>query len=88
MAVDVVEVELVGDLLGSGGLWQVLLVGEYQQDGVGELGRLEHLPQLLTGLAQAVCVVAVDHEDDGSGVQKVVAPQATDLVERTTSGWA
>lgn len=57
-----------------------LLVGEDEEHGLPELVLGQHAHQLVPGLAHALAVVRVHHEDQALGVLEVVAPQRTDLV--------
>ena len=59
-----VQVELVGDFCGRHRLRQVLLVGKHKQHGVPEFVLGKHAGQLLTGLADTLAIVTVNHEDE------------------------
>ena len=63
--------------------WQILLVGENQQNGISELILVQHTLQLLSGLNNTITIVAVNYEDDTLGVLKVMSPQGPDLVLST-----
>jgi len=77
---DGVQAELVGDLAHAHGVRQILLVGEHEKGGVAELVLTKHLLELFCGLADAITIVAVHHEDETLCVLEVVTPQRTDLV--------
>lgn len=77
------QAQLLGDLGGVHGVWQVLLVGKDQEQGVSQLVLVEHLLQLLSGLGNTVSVIGVNNKDDALGVLEVVSPQRSDLVLST-----
>lgn len=60
--------------------WQILLVGEDQEESVPELILVQHALQLLSCLNHTVAIVGVDNEDDTLGVLEVMPPQRPDLV--------
>jgi hypothetical protein len=64
-------------------LGQILLVGENEQDGLSELGLVEHAVQLLASVLGALAVVAVHDEDQALRVLVVVAPEGTNLILST-----
>ena len=61
-------------------LWEVLLVGEDEYDGVPHLAVVDDPVQLLPRFVDAVAVGAVHHEDQTLRSRVVVAPQRTNLV--------
>lgn len=71
-----VESELVSNLCGVHSVWQVLLVGKDEQEGVSELVLVEHTLQLLAGLGNTLSVVRVDDEDNSLGVLEVCREMA------------
>lgn len=60
--------------------WQILLVGEDQEESVPELILVQHALQLLPCLNNTVAIVGVDNEDNTLGVLEVMPPQRPDLV--------
>jgi len=78
-----VEAQLVCDLGGVHGIWQILLVGEDQKDGISQLILVQHALQLLSGFNNTITIVAIDNEDDTLGVLEVMSPKRTDLVLST-----
>jgi len=78
-----VQTQLICDLCGVHGIWQILLVGEYQKNGISELILVQHTLQLLTSLDNTVTIVTIDNEDDTLSVLEVMSPQRTDLVLAT-----
>mmetsp|Transcript_37923 Transcript_37923/g.88757 ORF Transcript_37923/g.88757 Transcript_37923/m.88757 type:complete len:225 (-) Transcript_37923:6-680(-) len=74
------KAKLVRDLRGIHRVWQVLLVGEDEQDGLAKLVLVEHAVQLVPRLAHTVTIVRIDDEDDALRVLVVVAPERADLV--------
>lgn len=71
-----VESELVSNLCGVHSVWQVLLVGKDEQEGVSELVLVEHTLQLLASLGNTLSVVRVDDEDNSLGVLEVCREMA------------
>jgi len=78
-----VETQLVCDLGGVHGVWQILLVGENQQNGIPQLILVQHALQLLSGLNNTITIVAINNEDDTLGVLEVMSPERSDLVLST-----
>ncbi len=66
--------ELLGQLGGRGGVGHVLLICQHQEDGVPQTIILEHVLQLLSGLAKPFTIARVDYEDECVVVFKVVSP--------------
>jgi hypothetical protein len=62
---------------------QILLVGEDQKERVPELVLVQHSLELLTGLNNAIAIVAVNDEDDTLGVLEVMPPERANLVLAT-----
>lgn len=60
--------------------WQILLVGEDQEESVPELILVQHTLQLLSCLNNTIAIVGVDNEDNTLGVLEVMPPQRPDLV--------
>ena len=60
--------------------WQILLVGEDQEESVPELILVQHALQLLSGLNYTIAIVGVDNEDNTLGVLEVMPPQRPNLV--------
>jgi hypothetical protein len=60
--------------------WQILLVGEDQEESVPELIFVQHALQLLSSLHYTIAIVRVDDEDDTLGVLEVMPPQRPNLV--------
>lgn len=75
-----VQAELVGDLRDGHGVRKILLVGEDKNDDVLELLLPKHLVEFLSGLANSLTIVRVDHKDETLGVLEVVAPERANLV--------
>jgi len=75
-----VQTKLIGDFGGVHGVWQILLVGEDQEESIPELILVQHALQLLPGLNNTVAIVGVDNEDNTLGVLEVMPPQRPDLV--------
>eukprot|EP00413_Alexandrium_margalefii_P026231 CAMPEP_0204574040 /NCGR_PEP_ID=MMETSP0661-20131031/40364_1 /ASSEMBLY_ACC=CAM_ASM_000606 /TAXON_ID=109239 /ORGANISM="Alexandrium margalefi, Strain AMGDE01CS-322" /LENGTH=268 /DNA_ID=CAMNT_0051582527 /DNA_START=42 /DNA_END=849 /DNA_ORIENTATION=- len=76
----VVQPQLLSDLCGSHGVWQVLLVGKHQEYGIAHLVLIQHLRELLPGILNAVTVVAVNHIYQAIGSLVIVTPKGSDLV--------
>mmetsp|Transcript_55855 Transcript_55855/g.150446 ORF Transcript_55855/g.150446 Transcript_55855/m.150446 type:complete len:208 (+) Transcript_55855:106-729(+) len=76
----VVQTQFFRHLRRSHRVRQILLVGEDQHHCIPHLVLVQHLAQLLTGVLDAVTVVAVNHIDQAVGALVVVAPQRPDLV--------
>ena len=76
----VVETELVSHLGSVHGIWQVLLVGKYQDDALSQLIVAQHLLKFVSGLADTLSIVGIDNKDDSVGVCVVMSPQWTNLV--------
>lgn len=57
-----------------------LLVGQDEDRGLCQLLVVQHVRQLLAGLADSLLVGRVHHEDDPLGVLVVVPPQLADLL--------
>eukprot|EP00438_Fugacium_kawagutii_P031882 Skav227550 [mRNA] locus=scaffold3241:16004:27349:- [translate_table: standard] len=76
----VVQTKLLCYLCRGHRLRQVLLVGEDQEHCISHLVLVEHFVQLLSGIFNAVTVIAVHHVDQAIGSLVVMAPQRTDLV--------
>mmetsp|Transcript_6020 Transcript_6020/g.15757 ORF Transcript_6020/g.15757 Transcript_6020/m.15757 type:complete len:262 (-) Transcript_6020:40-825(-) len=74
------QAELVRDLGGVHGVWQILLIGKHEQHGLAQLVLAEHTVQLVLRLADAVAVIAVHHEDQALRVLEVVPPERANLV--------
>lgn len=66
-----VESELVGDLGRVHGVWQILLVGKDEEEGVSQLVLVQHPLQLLSCLADSLSVVRVDDKDDALRVLEI-----------------
>jgi len=77
---EAVEAKLVGDLGGVHGIWQILLVGEDEEESIAELVLIQHTLQLLPRLNNTIAIVAVDDEDDALRVLEVMPPERADLV--------
>jgi len=78
-----VKTQLVSDLGGVHGIWQILLVGENQKNSVSELVLIQHSLEFLPGLNHTVTIVAVDDEDDTLGILEVMSPERSNLVLST-----
>merc|ERR1719510_2402662 len=76
-----VKTQLVRDLCGVHGIWQILLVREDQQNRLPQFVLCKHSHQFLPCLPYSFPVIAVNDEDKSLGVLEVVAPQRLDLVE-------
>lgn len=63
--------------------WQILLVGENQQNGIPELILVQHTLQLLSGFNNTITIIGINNEDDALGVLEVMSPQRSDLVLST-----
>jgi hypothetical protein len=63
--------------------WQILLVGENQENGIPQLVLVQHALQFLPSLNNTVAIVAVNNEDDALGVLEVMSPQGSNLVLST-----
>mmetsp|Transcript_6955 Transcript_6955/g.19728 ORF Transcript_6955/g.19728 Transcript_6955/m.19728 type:complete len:217 (-) Transcript_6955:40-690(-) len=79
-AAEIMQAQLLCHLRRGHRVRQVLLVGEDKHHGISHLILIQHLVQLLTGVLDAVTVVAVNHIDQAVGALVVVAPQRPDLV--------
>jgi len=75
-----VQTKLIRNLGGVHGIWQILLVGEDQEESVPELIFVQHALQLLSSLHYTIAIVRVDDEDDTLGVLEVMPPQRPNLV--------
>lgn len=63
--------------------WQILLVGEDQEQGIAEFVLVQHALQFFPSLDNTISVVGVDDEDDTLSVLEVVSPERTNLVLAT-----
>lgn len=77
---EAVETKLVGNFSSVHGIGQILLVGEYKEEGISKLVLVQHSLQLLTSLNNTIAIVAVNDEDDTLGVLEVMPPERSDLV--------
>jgi len=77
---EALQSELVCELTGAHGVWQVLLVGEDEEMRVSQLILLKHLLQLVMRLTDPFTIIGVHNENQSLGVLEVVPPQRTDLV--------
>jgi len=75
-----VKAKLIGDFGCVHCIWQVLFVGEDQQNSVAQLVLSQHSHQLLACFSHTLSIVAVNDEDQALRVLEVMAPQRTDLV--------
>ena len=82
-ASDGVETQLVSQLWDSHGTWQILLIGEYEKDGILELILSEHLVELFFGYLDSLPIVGVDDVDESLGIVIVVSPEESDLILTT-----
>jgi len=78
-----VEAQLICDLGGVHGIWQILLVGEDQKNGIPKLVLVQHTLQFLPSLNNTITIVGINDEDDTLGVLEVMSPQRSDLVLST-----
>jgi hypothetical protein len=62
---------------------QVLLVSEYEYDGVSHLAVVDDPVELLPRLVDPVSIRTVHHEDEPLGARVVMSPQRPDLVLAT-----
>ena len=60
-----------------------LLVGEDKQHGIPQLVLVQHSMQLVARLLGTIPVVAVHDEDQGLGIQVVMAPERSDPILAT-----
>lgn len=58
------QAQLISDFGSVHGVWQVLLVGEDQQQSITKLVLVQHALQLLTSFGDTLTVIRVNHEDD------------------------
>jgi len=72
--------ELVRDFSRVHGVWQVLLIGEYEKDGLSQLVLGQHPHQLVPSLPDTLAVIAVHHKYKPLSVLEVMSPQRPDLV--------
>jgi len=77
------KTQLVCDLCGVHGVWQILLVGKDQKKSISELILVQHALQLLTSLDNTITIVAINDENDTLGVLEVMSPQRSNLVLST-----
>lgn len=63
--------KLIGDLCSVHSIWQILLVGKDEKEGIPELIFVEHSLQLLASLRNTFPVVGVDNEDNSLSVLEV-----------------
>mmetsp|Transcript_14053 Transcript_14053/g.40058 ORF Transcript_14053/g.40058 Transcript_14053/m.40058 type:complete len:212 (-) Transcript_14053:65-700(-) len=78
-----VQSEFVSHFSGAHGVWQILLVGENEQDGIAELVLVQHSVQFVSGGIDTIGIIGIDDEDQSLRVLVVVTPQRTDLVLTT-----
>lgn len=78
-----VKPELIRDFGGIHCVWQILFVGEDEENGISEFVLVQHTIQLLASLTNSLPIVAIDHEDQSLGVGEVVSPERSDLVLTT-----
>ncbi len=79
-ASECVQAELVSDFGSGQGAWEILLVGEDEEDGIAELLFREHLVELFAGIIDSVAIVGVNDEDEALSVLVVVSPEKSNLV--------
>lgn len=77
---EVVETKLVGHLRCAHRIWQVLLVGENQENRLSQLVLIQHAVQFIASSINTVAIVRVHHEDETLSILVVVPPQRADLV--------
>jgi hypothetical protein len=63
--------------------WQILLIGENQEESIPKLVLVQHALQLLSGLDYTIAIVGVNDKNDTLGVLEVMSPQRSDLVLST-----
>ena len=68
---EAVQSELISNLCGIHGVGKILLVSEYEKQGVPKLILVQHPLQLLTSLSDTFPIVRVDNEDDTLGILEV-----------------
>ena len=78
-----VQSKFVRHFGGAHGVWQILLVGKDQQDGVTQLVLVQHSVHLVPSSIDTVGIVRVNDKDQALRVLVVVAPQRTDLILTT-----
>merc|ERR1711920_140537 len=71
----IVQAQFFSHLGRSHRIWQILLVGENQENCITHLILVQHLGQLLSGILSAVTIITVDHVDDAVGACVIVTPQ-------------
>jgi ADP-ribosylation factor 1 len=59
-----VQAQLISDFGSVHGVWQVLLVGEDQQQSITKLVLVQHALQLFTSFGDTLTVIRVNHEDN------------------------
>lgn len=65
---------------GTRTAWDILLVGEHQQEGVLHFPIVDDLVQLRAGLLQSRGIAGIHHEDQALGAGVVVSPEGPNLV--------
>ena len=78
-----VEAELVSDFLSSHGTWEILFVGEDQEDYLAEFLLREHLVELFTGIINSISIIRVNHEDKSLSILVEGSPEDSNLVRTT-----
>ena len=58
------QAQLISDFGSVHGVWQVLLVGEDQQESITKLIFVQHTLEFFAGLRNTFAVIRVDNEDD------------------------
>ena len=66
-----VQSELISDFSSIHRIWQVLLVGEHQQESITKLIFVQHTLEFFAGLRNTFAVIRVDNEDDALCVLEV-----------------
>jgi hypothetical protein len=73
------KTQFIRDLCGIHCVWKILFIGKYQQDGIPQFVFVQHAVQLVPRLADAITIVAIDHENEALGVLEIMPPEGTDL---------
>jgi hypothetical protein len=78
-----VQAKLFSNLSSWHGLWKILLVGENEENSVGEFRLVEHTVEFFTGIFYTFTIVRVNDENKSLSVLIVVSPERTNFILTT-----
>ena len=75
--------QLIGHLRRTHGIRKILLVSEYQKDGITKLVFVQHSVHLITSSIDTVRIIGIHHENESLGILVIVSPERADLILTT-----